>query len=646
MRVLPIDVRCAVSADFVHFVTVSLLPSDKGPTIIEAKLFTMDTGREVRKASGAYIFSGPSGISHLDPQIGGDRVILGGVVADFATGDVFALDNPDKLRAVALTPDGRMAALAIAGKHSQKDQAFIQIWDLETRACVREFEEDDPEIHAIALSADGRLLAAGRHWEDFKVWDVGRGECLLTLHLRAHVRATAITSDGRFAVCSAEQVVFFLDLAEGCILRRITGDLGRISSVAITPDGRFLAAVDDELRLRKWDAKSGACVAVISVPASSSNLSLSSDGNVAMVGTHVINLRAVPAADPEPHPIGAGLTQDGTLMGFGREDGSLVLTKFGESRSRVTFRRSEMDPIYREDPHHPVAITFDRAGQRSVFAFSDGRLNVVELANGDAREIIPRQELYRLVSEVLPVIERDASRLRGGNKLEPDVREALSRPSQTHYSFSQVALIPDGKSVITAHHGDALRLWDIESGRSLCHLPMTRRYSFGEGEVQSLKPLPDNSGVVFTTADCALHRWRFSDREKVTLRSVPGIGLPTAQSAVSPCGNFVIWAAPWQSMEIRNVADGRLVGTFPQRLGYVQFAEWCSEDAIAVVVDNDPYGTLIEVWDTHSYARISKYPLSGRANALVTSTDSRRVVCCTEEGETHALGLGSGLFIP
>ena len=334
------------------------------------------------------------------------------------------------------------------------------------------------------------------------------------------------------------------------------------------------------------------------------------------------------------------------MMACGREDGSLALAKFGESESRVIFRRSEIDPNYEQDPHRPVAVAFDRAGERSVFAFADGRLYVIESANGDAREIIPRRELERLVAEELPVAQRDASRLRGESNLPPDVRAALAGGRRTHYLFSQVVLSSDGKSVITAHHGDALRLWDIESGQSLGHLPMRRHSNFSEGEVQSLKPLPDNSGVVFTTADCALHRWSFSTGEKVTLRSAPGMGLPTAHTAVSPCGNLVIWAAAWQPMEIRTIADGQLVGAFPQRLGYVQFAEWCSEDAIAIVVDNDPYGTLVEVWDTRSYACKSKYPLSGRANVLLTSTSSRRLMCCTEEGQTHALGFEHGLFIP
>jgi hypothetical protein len=92
-------------------------------------------------------------------------------------------------------------------------------------------------------------------------------------------------------------------------------------------------------------------------------------------------------------------------------------------------------------------------------------------------------------------------------------------------------------------------------------------------------------------------------------------------------------------MEIRNIANGELLAAFHDRVGNVQFVEWCSDHAAATVVDNDPYGVSLEVWDTRRSQRVARYPFSGRANVLVASSVSKRLLFCTEDGQVHTLSL-------
>jgi len=335
-------------------------------------------------------------------------------------------------------------------------------------------------------------------------------------------------------------------------------------------------------------------------------------------------------------------------VAFAREDGSLSVAGFGEMEARVIFRRCDVDPAYAESPYTPVGIGLDKDGKRAVLAFWDGGLYGIDTATSGTNEIIPRAELERLVSEELPKVETDAAQLRGEDRLPPDVRAGLSARERPFYSFSHIVCSPDGRFVTTAYHGDALRVWNIETGECSHHLPMRRRSSFDEGEVRCLKSLPNSSGVVFTTADGALYCWRFRDVEKITIRAAPTVGSLNAQAAIAPCGKRVIWVANWKPMEIRDVTSGKLLAAFPQRLGFgyanIQFVEWCSEHAIAIVVDNDPYGVSLEVWDSRCFECVAQYPVSGRVNVLVVSASSKRLLCCTEDGQSHALSLEEELF--
>jgi WD40 repeat protein len=328
---------------------------------------------------------------------------MGAVVADFANKNVFSVQETETVRALTLTPDGRMAAFAISGRNSREGLGFIRIWDLDVPERVREFDEEDPEIHSIAITADGRILAAARHFEDFRIWDVARGECLLTLFVNRHVRAAAITPDGHFAVCGGDSGdVWLLDLANARVVRRFTGNFGRIYAVALTPDGRFVAAFDCESCLSVWDVKTGSRKVAVSVPAKSDQLLLSTNASLAVVGAHVIDLRSVTPLSPEPRPIVAAMTQDGTIVAFAREDGSLALSAFGGTESRVIFHRSDFDPGYAEFRYGPIATGLNGDGRGAVLAFSDGRLYSIDLAASEAHEIIPRAELERLVAQELP----------------------------------------------------------------------------------------------------------------------------------------------------------------------------------------------------------------------------------------------------
>ena len=151
---------------------------------------------------------------------------------------------PGAVRAVALTPDGRLA-MSAAGK--------VQIWDMATGEILREPSQHMLSVGRLALSADGRLAVSSLHDYALHVWDVARGHLLYRLSGHANlVPALALTGDGRLAVSGGRDGSLRVwDLLSGaCVLEQQTSP---VFAVALSADG----APGSDGRLRSGGANLG-----------------------------------------------------------------------------------------------------------------------------------------------------------------------------------------------------------------------------------------------------------------------------------------------------------------------------------------------------------------------------------------------------
>jgi tRNA A-37 threonylcarbamoyl transferase component Bud32 len=155
-----------------------------------------------------------------------------------------------------LSADGRYAATG------SKDHV-VRLWDLASRAAVRTFTGHTEEVLSLAVSADGRRVAAG-----------GGG----------HFAATGILDPGE------DYSVRLWDVPSNALVRRFPG-LGRfVWGLAFTPEGQVVAAtVDGKLRLwspdsdepvRVFQRHDGPALAVIVLKGGRWALSGGSDGMV------------------------------------------------------------------------------------------------------------------------------------------------------------------------------------------------------------------------------------------------------------------------------------------------------------------------------------------------------------------------------
>lgn len=143
--------------------------------------------------------------------------------------------------------DTRLATVTLAN--------VVQLWDTETAAAVGRPFEGLSEVDRVALSSDGRFLAAtgGR---TVRLWDTETGATVgepMTGHT-ADFSSLEFDATGTRLLTHSPDSVRLWDLRTGSLVKEIQAHA--IWSVAMAPDGsRFVTG--EETTLRRWDIRTG-----------------------------------------------------------------------------------------------------------------------------------------------------------------------------------------------------------------------------------------------------------------------------------------------------------------------------------------------------------------------------------------------------
>lgn len=113
------------------------------------------------------------------------------------------------------------------------------------------------EVHNyndLALSADGKLLAAGSDDKVVDVWQVKNGSLLQSFQYETFPAAVAFSPDGSYlAVGDTGSEIRIWDLASGELLDTLSGHTDLISDLAFSPDGAILASSSFDNSVKLWD---------------------------------------------------------------------------------------------------------------------------------------------------------------------------------------------------------------------------------------------------------------------------------------------------------------------------------------------------------------------------------------------------------
>src|SRR5262245_1344074 len=118
------------------------------------------------------------------------------------------------------------------------------------------------EVHSVAFSPDGKILAEGNASRTIGFWDVGSGKLIRSFEGHSgKVYSVAFSPDGKtLASASADHTIKLWQAPSGKLIRLLSGHKGSVFSVAFSPDGKTLASAGDDYdgsALRLWEVSTG-----------------------------------------------------------------------------------------------------------------------------------------------------------------------------------------------------------------------------------------------------------------------------------------------------------------------------------------------------------------------------------------------------
>lgn len=208
-------------------------------------------------------------------SLGGDRILSGddhgiAILWNAEAKELRRLEVPGWLRAVALSPDGRVAATC---EYAPRYVAFpnaIRLWDLESGQAKLDLDKDFKRgsrvlgMAAAAFSPDGKLLALGQGGEtdgNGKVFLVEAATGKKLQELSGHqygITHLTFSPDGKLLASSGRDTTVRLwSLPDGKLARELGKPRGGqfkdwIHAAAFSPDGRRVAAGDMAGQLHLW----------------------------------------------------------------------------------------------------------------------------------------------------------------------------------------------------------------------------------------------------------------------------------------------------------------------------------------------------------------------------------------------------------
>ena len=152
---------------------------------------------------------------------------------------------------LAISPDGRWV---VSGGRDQK----VAIWDLQTGRLVTRLSGHGGTITAVAIAGSERVISAATDRQVI-IWDVRLRAARMTIPAGPFAaRSIAISKRGMLvAIGGQDRQLQVVDVTTGMVRARLGGHKETITSIAFSPDERFIATGSRDYTIRLWRLDDG-----------------------------------------------------------------------------------------------------------------------------------------------------------------------------------------------------------------------------------------------------------------------------------------------------------------------------------------------------------------------------------------------------
>ena len=155
--------------------------------------------------------------------------------------------------------------------------SVLELWDLRKSKKIQMFKDKGhmSDITSLSVSLDGKYAISGSYDKTLKLWNIKTGKNIRTLKGHAQeVNCVAITPDSKYVVSGSKKLIGgsgswgdkdnkyigeikLWDIKTGKNIRDFKGHTDKISSLAITSNGKYAFSASWDGTLIQWDIKTG-----------------------------------------------------------------------------------------------------------------------------------------------------------------------------------------------------------------------------------------------------------------------------------------------------------------------------------------------------------------------------------------------------
>ncbi|PPQ90302.1 hypothetical protein CVT25_013271 [Psilocybe cyanescens] len=408
----------------------------------------------------------------------------------------------------------------------------------------------------------------------------------------------------------------------------LNGHSSHVSSVAFSPDGKYIVSGSYDNTVRLWDAETGELVQPPLEGHENSVLSVafSPDGKLIVSGSHDKTIRLWDATTGElVQPPFEGHDSLVTSVAFSPDGKHITSGSYDKTIQLWNAKTAKLvHPPFEGHDAPVLCVAFSPDGKYIVSGSHD---KTIRLWNAKTGELVqpPLEGHNRLVHSV--AFSPDSKHIVSGSEDNTirlwDVETGkLVQPPLEGYNNSvcSVAFSPDGKHIVSGSGDNTIQLWDVET-RELVQPPFEGHDSL----VTSVAFSPDGKHITSGSYDKTIQLWN-AKTAKLVHPPFEGHDAPVLCVAFSPDGKYIVSGSHDKTIRLWNAKTGELVQPPLEGHNRLVHSVAFSPDSKHIVSGSED--NTIRLWDVET-GKLVQPPLEGYNNSVCSvafSPDGKHIV--------------------
>jgi RNA polymerase sigma factor (sigma-70 family) len=515
------------------------------------------------------------------------------------------LRHGQAIGALAFSKDGKSL---LSGSVDQT----VSLWELPSGKEIRRFTGHEDYVTCVALSPDGKVVAAGA--KDFRLWDAATGK---ELHhslpsCLGEIWGADFSPDGKWVAYGTVGPAFtaLVEVIEVATGKRVVALNTAVQAardnphncagqIAFAPDGKTLASAGYDNVVRLWDVATAK--------------------ETAQLSGHTAPVLAVAFA-PDGKTLASG-SHDGTARLWDVRTGKETKKLDADSGINIGVSGVSFSPDGKQlaacTTASRVVRVYDVASGKETHALAGGRFRRVAfspdgktLAAGDGNNAV---RLWEMPS---------------GKVIQP----AEPHDSGVHC----IALSPDGKTLAASTTFKTVYLWDMKTGKMLRRL---------EGHEQGVYPVtfsPDGKRVASGSRDGTARVWDVATGKE--LHKFSGYDAPRDDEewvyglSFSPDGKRLAGACRDGAVRVWDLGSGREVLRCGRHDGFAWGVAFSPDGKQLVSCGDD----AVLLWNAATGEQVRQMAPGARNEAVAFSPDGRLIAAGSKNGFVRLIDAESG----